>query len=703
MLKNDFLIEIYTEELPVNCIEEAYQQLNKILKDSLDKFRVDYKEFEYYVTPVRIVIFIKDVKENTKKYEEEILGPSVNIGIKNGEFTPAAVGFAKKFNVELKELFIKDTQKGKFLAIKKTYGGENFKNIINDLFIDIISNLKFPKNMVWEETKFKFPRPIRNILVIYGNSFIKIKFASLVSSNFTFGIKTYPIKKIKIDLHRRISLAESYFAIMRRECIVLDSKERLDILKKSIENITLKEKLKYDQDLKLLKEITSMIEYPTCILCEFPEEFLNLPEEFIITCMKVKQKFIPLYDTTKKLTNKFIGVKNGLSEHLDYVKNGFEKVLIARLNDIKYYYNADKKIEFSKYFEGLKGIVYNSKLSLSYYDKVINIKKLAEFLNEKLAFGVDKEKIEITSKFIKNDLLTQIVFEYPELQGIAGKIYCLEFCKKNNLPEEIALCCCEHLKPKDFNDEIPTNDLSVIYSLADKISTIIENTIIDNLPTGNSDPLGLKRMVDGVIKILLEKKIDIELDKIVKYYCELLNFPINERLINTTVGFFAQRFENILLQKNFKIDEIRTVMFDFKGDFYTRLLMVKNLNTFRDSVDFKKLIELYKRVYNILQQANKKMYNIEGSVDENLFKTDIEFNFYKEIMNYKEKIEKSYNEKNFSDITKKILELKPIVDEFFDKVLIFDENKEVALNRLKLLNVLINILNKIGNLYYIQL
>lgn len=703
MAKSDFLIEIYTEELPPSCIQEATNQLGEILSNCLKKFRVGYKDFKFFVTPVRIVIFVEEVEEFTKKEVQEIIGPSVNIGIKDGEFTSAAIGFAKKNNVELKDLFIKETPKGKFLAVKKFYGGESFKNIINEFFVELISSLKFSKTMVWEDTKFKFPRPIRNLLVIYNNNFIKIKFASLTSTNFTFGIKTYPLKKIKISSHRRGSLVDAYFDAINKECIILKQKERLELLINCIESIVSKKKLKYDKDPKLLNEIISIVEYPSCVLCEFPENFLKLPKEFIVTCMKAKQKFIPLYDEFDNITNKFIGVKNGYSEHLKYVKEGFEKVLIARLNDVKYYYEVDRKQEFIRYFEKLKGVIYSSKLSFSYYDKVVNVGNLAKFLNKKLNFSIEEEKIELASQLIKNDLVTQIVFEYPELQGIAGRIYCEEFCEKNNLPQELALCCFEHYKPKDFDDTLPQNEISILISLSDKISTVIDNAITDNLPTGSSDPLGIKKVTDSIIKICLERCIDFDLRELLEFYCSVIKKEFNEELYNKVLMFFVQRFENVLLQQNYRIDEIRSVLSNFNGEFYTKSLIIVEIKNFRNSEKFVKLIELYKRVFNILQQAKNRNMELEGFIREEIFKTDVERKFYKDLMELKEKINNLYFNRSYEEIIKIFIEFKPKVDEFFDKVLVFDEDKEVASNRLKILSSLLTIFKKIASLEHIQL
>jgi len=704
-MRKDFLIEVYTEELPPNAIKEFSCQLPVVVNNVLSEFRVDFKNVETYVTPVRIIVYVLDVAEYTKREVIEILGPSEKVGLKNNEFTLQAIGFAKKYNVDLKDLYIKETDKGRFLAIKKIYGGENFKEIIKDVVIKIISNLSYIKTMWWEESKFRFPRPIRNLVVIYGDEIIRIKFGSLTSSNFVYGIKTYPLDKIKIAKSKKISLIDSYFHILKNECIIFDFEKRLETLKKSIENITEKKKLCYDNDTKLLNEIVSIVEYPSCILCEFPEKFLLLPHEFVVTCMKSKQKFIPLYDEKGNLVNFFIGVKNGKSENLSYVKDGYQKVLVARLEDVKYYYETDKKADFISYFDKLKDVVYNTKLNSSYYDKVIRVGELAKFLNKKLNFNISEEIIEITKKLVKNDLVTQIVFEYPELQGVAGKIYCNEYCKKNNLPQEIAVCCEEHLKPKDYNDEIPKNGLGILFSLSDKISTIIDQTLIDNLPTGKSDPLGLKNTADGVIKICVERQYDLDLKDMFEFYKKLVNIEIQQNMFDKFLSFFVNRFENILLEK-FKIDEIRAVLSKFNGEFYTKSVVLLSLKKFRQTEDFGKFIEMYKRVYNILQQAKSKFsYEevVNRKVDLELFITDTEKEFYKKIVQVKEITQGFLKEKNFDDFIKTLLEMKPVVDNFFDKVLVFDKDINIAKNRVALISMLLDIISEIGALQYIQL
>lgn len=706
MQKRDFLVEIYTEELPPNCIIEFKQQLPVVVDNVLKNYRVEYKKIEVYLTPVRIIILVLDVDEVTKKEVIEIMGPSEKVGIKNGEFTPAAIGFAKKHNVELKDLFIKETQDGKFLCIKKTLGGENFKVLIPEILSKIFSQVKYHKMMVWEPTKFSFPRPIRNLLVIYGNEIVKIKLGPVKSTNYTYGIKTFPIKKIKISATKKTSLVEEYFKILKDECIIYDDKKRFDVLIKSIENITTKKKLVYDKDLQLLNEIVAITEYPSCVLCEFPKEFLQLPEEFIKVCMKSKQKFIPLYDETGKLVNMFIGVKNGPSEYLEYVKDGYQKVLIARLNDVKYYYDMDRKIEFGLYFDKLKNIIYNEKLKSSYYDKVLRTKELAKYLNRRFKF-CNEEYIEVAVKLFKNDLLTQIVYEYPELQGIAGKIYALEYCKLKGLPEEIAVCCEEHLKPKSYQDSIPQNNLSVVLSLADKIATVIDNAVLDNLPTGSSDPLGIKRITDAVIKICKEKQLDINLFELFNFYVQFLTFNIEDgnKIYTQFLNFVTSRYENILLEEGYEIDEIRAVLFNFDGDFYTKWLLISTLKKFRSQPEFEKVVELYKRVYNILQQGKKKLSFVEENVttvDEQLLIQPQEKVLYDKVLNVKQQVEMLYKEKKFDKITILLLELKPEVDKFFDTVLVFDNNIDIAKNRLKLLSCLKEIFLKIGALHLLH-
>lgn len=713
-MKKDLLIEVYTEELPISCVSEFNSHLPSVVETVLKNFKVEYKNLKTYVTPVRLIVHVNDVSELTQKEVVEITGPPVSVGLKDGKFTQQGIGFAKKYNVDLKEIFIKDTDKGKVLAVKKIYGGEEVKSKISEILKEILIKLTYPKMMVWEKTKFRFPRPIRNLVILWGNEFVKIKLLSeLTSSNFTYGIKTYPIKKLKIHKLKKLSLIESYFQILKEECIIYDFEKRYQTLVKSLDNICSKKDLKYDNDEKLLTEIVSIVEYPTCVLCSFPEEFLSLPEEFIITCLKSKQKFIPLYDKKGKLTNQFVGVKNGPSEYLENVKDGFEKVLIARLQDVKYYYETDKKKEFDTYFDQLQGIVYHSKLDSLYNDKVLRIKQLAEFLNKELNFNIQEQIIEVTAKLIKNDLLTQIVYEYPELQGIAGYIYCSEYCRKHSLPEEVAVCCKEHYLPKSYDDKVPTNKLSILFSLSNKLSDVIDMAITKDLPRGSSDVYGLKKTADSVIKICHELKLDLNLSKIIKFYLEhpITRSSLSGQNVNwslpllpeSIVNFFSQRLENIFLEEGYKIDEVRAVLSDFNGEFYTKGLILSIIKEFRQKQEFIKLIELYKRVNNILVQARKKGFVLDGEVDTELLKLEQEIKLYNESRQLKQTITELVSKKEFDKIILLFLEFKPVVDNFFDKVLVFDEEKNLAGNRLRLLNYILQLFKLIAAFEHIQI
>lgn len=713
-MKKNLVIEIYTEELPLSCIEEYKNQLKIVSEEVFKKYNFEYDNINTYVTPVRLIVYVKNLSEYTKKVVQEIIGPSVNVAIKDNEYTQAAVGFAKKNFSELKDLYIKETEKGKFVALKKIYGGENVKNVVSKILYDIVFKLSYPKQMVWEETRFKFPRPIRNVLIIYGNDFIKTKFLSINSTNYTYGIKTFPLKKIKITAKKHMSLADSYFEILKNECIIFDEEERLEILMKKIRDVlkTTKKELKIDNDENLFKEILHIIEYPTCVLCNIPKDFLFLPKEFIIICMKTKQKFIPVYTDDGQLVDLFIGVKNGFSEFVDNIKKGYEKVLIARLNDVKYYYETDKKIDFVSRFEQLKGIIYNAKLDSLYYDKVLRIKQLAEFINEELGFHIEDNIIDLTSKVIKNDLTTQIVYEYPELIGVAGRIYFSEYCKNNNLPLEVAECCQEHYLPKSYDDNIPKNKLSLLFSLSNKISDLIDMCISENLPTGSSDPYGVKKIADGIIKISKELKLNLNLDKIIEFYLE---HPVTKTSLSgekviwdlnykyKVIQFLSQRFENLLLQEGYKIDEIRTVLYNFNGEVNIKLQILNVIKIFRQKDDFVKFIELYKRINNILIQAKNKKFEIEGEIKTNLFVLDEEKFLYETVIILNDEVNRLFLEQKFEWIINLFLEKKFIIDNFFDKVLVFDENKDVALNRLRILNLLLKNFNKIGAFENIQL
>jgi glycyl-tRNA synthetase beta chain len=452
-----------------------------------------------------------------------------------------------------------------------------------------------------------------------------------------------------------------------------------------------------------------LVEYPSCVLCEFPEHFLSLPKEVIIMCMKTKQKFIPLFDIRGNLTNNFIGIKNGPSEHLTNVKNGYEKVLIARLNDAKFFYETDLKTKFIERIKLLDRVVYNYKIDSMYSDKVERIKKLADYLNQVLNFNFNKDIIDTTSQIIKNDITTLMVQDYPELQGIMGKLYSL----KQGIEDKISEVCEGQYLPKQFNDPVPENKLSILFSISTKLSDIIDNTLIDDLPTGTSDPFGLKKICDGMIKIFIQEKIDISLEDIIKYYiteCSIthsgkVNWDLN--LENTTkkfVEFIKQRLENIYIYLGYKIDEIRTVLSKFKGNFWSDTKCLESIHNSRNNRDFVEMTEIYNRINNILRQGKQKYEKIlvNKELDKTLLKQQEEILLLEKLEHAQQRIKNFYQQKDFKKIIEEIIILKPVINNFFDKVLVFDTDEKVALNRVLILDKTFQIFNYIGRLEFIQ-
>ncbi len=700
MIKNkSLLVEIYVEEFPVRYLLSVNKQLPEIIKNVLMEYKIVYGEIEVSVSPIRLVIYVNNLEEKTSKEIIETIGPNTNIGIKNNEFTGAAIGFAKKYSIDLKNLYIKETNKGKFLAFKKIFGGENVKDILAEVVKNIISKLSFDKTMVWNEKRFKFPRPIRNILIFYGDENIKATIAGVKTTDTTFGLKTLPVKKIKIKGNSSKSATERYFELLENECVIVNHEKRLVVLKNMLENICSNKDLKYDNDNRLLEEINLLVEYPTCVLCDFDKIFLKLPKEVISTCMKTKQKFIPLYNSNNDLINSFIGVKNGSSEHLINVKKGYEKVLVARLNDAKFFYETDLKTDFVKRVELLKDIIYNAKIG-SLYDKVLRIKFLAQYFNKKIGYNFEENILSQTASIIKNDVTTLMVQEYPELQGIMGKFYCLE----QNISDEIAVVCQEHYLPKSFDDILPKNNISILFAISSKFSDILDNVIINNLPSGTSDPFGLKKVADGLIKIMVEKRIDVSLKDIFEKYCDFCSKKYDDNILDLLKNFLRQRVENIYTSNGYKIDEIRAVMFNFDGEFSSKIFCLETVNRYRNNIEFNKLIDIYKRVKNILMQGKQK-YNFEQivqEIDKNLLKLSQENFLVSKISDSYVKIKQFYKEKKFKELIDEIIRLKPAIDNFFEKVLVFDKEDAVAINRLRIVNKVLIIFDYIGKLELIQ-
>ena len=702
MVKN-VLLEIGTEEIPSSYIAPALEQMQKFTNDMLTERMVSFGEIKTFATPRRLILTIADVEEKSKDSIQEFNGPSAKAGKDaNGNWTQAILGFSNKHQVKPEQLVIKDTPKGQYYTYSKKIKGEKVTKILAEIFPIIIQKIYFPKTMVWESSCLKFARPIRTLVAMYGDKVIKFSLANgaIKSSNKTIGLHTLTTKPIIIKS------ADVYKETMQNNCVLIDQAERKERIVSSINEVANTISAKAILDESLVNEVNQLVEYPTAVLCKFNEKYLKLPPEVLITCLKKQQKCFAVKDSTGKLTNYFINVRNGKSDNLDIVRAGYEKVVVARLEDSVFFYDNDIKKPFEQSIERLKGLIFQKEIG-TVYEKLTRIKTVANFINEENKLNINKDTLTRVIDLSKTDLVSEMVFEYPELQGIMGRIY----SKVAGESDEISKAIEQHYWPLSASGTLPENILSVVVSLADKIDTVAADFAIGLEPSGSADPYGLRRMAIGIVRMIRDFLPETDFEKILDMALNSLPEKIKEKeTFNTAkqrlVKFFWSRIENIYENEGYKFDEVKAVIIPSQkiglkvlGDIKKKLDALQNL---RKESSFESITTIFKRASNILNQARKQKLNISDIVKPDLLKEEPEQKLYNQYVVIDKQLDELLSKKDYVNAINKLNDIKPYLDNFFEKVMVMCEDENIKINRISLINYITEKFNSFVNLSSLQ-
>ena len=702
MVKN-VLLEIGTEEIPSSYIAPALEQMQKFANDMLSEKMVSFGQIKTFATPRRLILTIADVEEKSKDSVQEFNGPSAKAGKDaNGNWTQAILGFSNKHQVKPEQLVIKDTPKGQYYTYSKKIKGEKVTKILAEIFPVIIQKIYFPKTMVWESSCLKFARPIRTIVAMYGDKVIKFALANgaIKSSNKTIGLHTLTTKPIIIKS------ADDYKETLQNNCVLVDQEERKQRIISSINEVANSISAKAILDESLVNEVNQLVEYPTAVLCKFNEKYLKLPPEVLITCLKKQQKCFAVKDSMGKLTNYFINVRNGKSDNLDIVRAGYEKVVVARLEDSVFFYDNDIKKPFEQSIERLKGLIFQKEIG-TVYEKLTRIKTVANFINEENKLNINKDTLTRVIDLSKTDLVSEMVFEYPELQGIMGRIY----SKVAGESDEISKSIEQHYWPLSASGTLPENILSVVVSLADKIDTVAADFAIGLEPSGSADPYGLRRMAIGIVRMIREFLPETDFEKILDVALNSLPEKIKEKeTFNTAkqrlVKFFWSRIENIYENEGYRFDEVKAVIVPSQklglkvlGDIKKKLDALQNL---RKENSFESITTIFKRASNILNQARKQKLNISDIVKTDLLKEEPEQNLYNQYVVIDKQLDELLSKKDYVNAINKLNDIKPYLDNFFEKVMVMCEDENIKINRISLINYITEKFNSFVNLSSLQ-
>ena len=672
---SEFFLELFSEEIPAKLQTHARKNLFSDLNIYFEENNIKRKGANLALsTPNRIVINFSNISKDLIKKSQEIRGPSINA-------KPEALeGFLRSHNIKKTNVELRSTDKGEFYFYKKPEQKLKTFDLLKKNLPLILEKISWNKSMKWGDNQLSWGRPLKSILAVFDGKKIDFNFHHLKASNFTFVDKDFE-EKIK-----NFNDFKSYLSFFKSIKVILDQEKRKEFIINELNKISKKNNLIIDIKDNLLEEITNIVEKPKVILCEFDKKFLNIPKEILIITMQNHQKYIPTFDKKQSLTNFFLVVSD-TKDLKGYVKQGNERVIEARLNDAEFFWNRNKSQNLIKQLSDLKKINFFKGLG-SYFDKTQRIKSLSSLISDELM--ISKEKIEIASSICKVDLKSDLVGEFPELQGIMGGY----FAEAQGFDKEVCQSISEHYLPSGPESKVPKNLYSITLSLSDKLDTLVGFFGLDLIPTGSRDPYALRRYAIGLIRLIIENKIKIKLRSIINYSLTLYKeqgyeFDITKVLKELNI-FILERLKNYSKEKNIRLDIIESsILTNDIDELYIGYKKAEVLNKHINKDLGQEVVGIYKRSSSILNsEIIKNKLELSNSVDVGLFKNDFEKNLYKKIQEIKKYFLNAGKNDDFDENLKELFKFKQDVNLFFDNVIVNDQNQLIKKNRLELLNLL---------------
>jgi len=671
----EFLLELFSEEMPANLQSTARINLLTSFKNFFEKENINYKnDAKVFSTPNRLVLCFKKIEREIYQKSEEIRGPNTKAP------DNALQGFLKSNLIQKQDIYKKNTDKGEFFFYKKPSIKIKSEDVLKVNVPNILESLSWKKSMKWGDHNLYWGRPLKLILAIFDNKTLKFKFHHLSSSNSTYIDKDF---EEKTKIFKNIN---SYFSYFKKLNVIIDNDLRKKYIKKKLTDLSNKKNLQININEKLLNEVTNIVEKPKVISCTFDKKYLNIPKEIITITMQHHQRYFPTFDKKDNLTNNFFIVADSLDPK-NFVKIGNERVIDARLSDAEFFWNKNKSQNLVKQISKLKNINYFKGLG-NYYDKVQRIRKLSSLISDELL--ISKEKIEIASSICKVDLLSELVGEFSELQGVLGGY----FAEEQGFEKEVCIAVSEHYLPTGLDSKIPKKPYSIALSLSDKLDFLVGFFGLDLKPSSSKDPYALRRSAIGLLKMILENNKELKLRDLINYSCQLYseqNINFNSKNVQKDLSeFFHDRFKNFMKEKEIRNDIIDSVTLNYNIDNILKIYKkTLTLNKLISKEIGKDLMFSYKRASNIISNELKNnKIELTGSADPGLFKSEFEKKLYKKIHEIRKDFTSIGIDDDYEDILKTMSSSRKEVNEFFDNVIVNDQDELIKKNRLELLHML---------------
>ena len=679
-MSKTLLLEIGTEEVPAHVMPGILSQLKENAAKTFEELRIEYKNIKTLGTPRRSALLVEGLAEQQADLSKENRGPAVNIAFDaDGNPTKAAQGFARGQGVKPEELVTKD---GYVYAMVHEKGGQTV-DLLGETLKGLVDGLNFPNNMHWADLDYKFIRPLRWLVALYGQEVIDFEVANVKSGRTSRG------HRFLSEGDFEIANAEDYVEACRKASIIVDQNERCEMIRQQIAEVAAANGGQAEVNEDLLEEVLYLVEYPTALCGRFDEKYLALPAEAVITPMRDHQRYFPVLKDGQLLPL-FITIRNGGKEHLETVQHGNERVLRARLEDAQFFFDEDRKKTLEQHGEKLKTVVFQDGLG-TIYDKALRLEVLAGYIADAIgANEQDKKDAVRAAKLAKADLVTGMVTEFTELQGVMGREYAL----LDGETKAVAQAIDEHYMPRFAGDSLPASVAGRIVSLADKIDTIVGTFSRGLIPTGSQDPFALRRQALGIVNMLKEAKYHISLSQLVAKAMELLKIADagqQTKLQNDVADFMKLRLKNVLADAGIRYDVVDAV-FVTVDDIYGVFLRAQAVNE-AVKQDMEKTIQAFVRTGNIARKAE----DVQAAVEADILAEQVEKDLYSAYEAAAAKTEQEIAAQDYAGAIATLSELAAPIDAFFDGVMVMDKDEKIKNNRLGLLKLVDNLVCQVAD------
>jgi glycyl-tRNA synthetase beta chain len=672
------LIEIGTEEIPSGYIEPALNAFKSMLVERLQKARIECGRAAVYGTPRRLAVYVENVAARQLSVTTELAGPPERVAFdQDGRPTVAAQKFAEKAGVSISRLEIKETDKGRYLFASQIEKGESTTAILRRILPDLILSIPFPKTMRWKSLRIAFARPIHSIAALYGSRVISFDVGDVKSGRNSFGHRFLAPGRIRLD-H-----ADQYIEKLFSSFVIADIDDRKQRMTQEMATITDGTGGIIAEDAELLDLVCNLVEYPVVVLGSFKPKFLELPPEILVTAMREHQRYFAVFDGRGNMMPHFVAVSNNRARDMRVVVSGYERVLSARLDDARFFYNSDLKISLDQMVEKLKSVVFQAKLG-SLYEKTQRVRGLCSFLSEKS--GMDEAgrgHLDSAALYAKADLVSQVVIEFPKLQGVIGRIY----AEKAGKPGVVASAIEEHYRPTHSGGALPETKPGALLGIADKLDTLCGCFLVGLVPTGASDPNALRRQTIGLIQTARAMNFDFSVEAAIKRGMGLFDIdggrPLEEAVADLN-AFFKNRMAHMLEEESIPRDmaaAILAVSSDNIPDVWSRAHAFYNM---KSQPGFESLAAAFKRVVNIIRKADPAETG-QGDVQPSLFAEPSESALYEKFLTIEQQVNMHLAKQDAKSAFYGIAGIKEHVDRFFDDVMVMVDDMPIRKNRLALL------------------